>query len=379
MTKLPLTLENSSNVSQKGVIIKIDSSYDQSNDGESNLLVKTVQRERNLIFKPELWDSTIKSDLGENVVSVEQNGEALNVEESKGTFSGAFVKASEEIKINKQKLALNFPPLWGLTSICGRRKEMEDSVVALPRFLRIPSWMCGDLSSIHQDLVAHVFGVYDGHGGCQVADYCQDRLHQVLAEEIGIAKENWHIEPDDCNWEEKWMKVFLNCFRKLTMKLEVSPVLMRILISKLLFHLLLPTRWGPPLWLPLFVLPISSLQIVVIREPSCDRYLRPYVVADPEVMFVPRAKEDECLILASDGLWDVMTNEEACELARRRILLWHKKNGPILSKERGEEIDPAAQDAADYLSRLAFQRGSRDNITVIVIDLKAQRKLKKKT
>lgn len=110
-----------------------------------------------------------------------------------------------------------------------------------------------------------------------------------------------------------------------------------------------------------------------------DRYLRPYVIPDPEMMFVPRAKEDDCLILASDGLWDVLTNEEACDVARRRILLWHKKNGGTLSRERGENVDPAAQDAAEYLTRVALQRGSRDNISVIVVDLKAQRKFKKKT
>lgn len=32
--------------------------------------------------------------------------------------------------------------------------------------------------------------------------------------------------------------------------------------------------------------------------------------------FTPRAKEDECLILASDGLWDVMANQEVCDVAR---------------------------------------------------------------
>lgn len=110
-----------------------------------------------------------------------------------------------------------------------------------------------------------------------------------------------------------------------------------------------------------------------------DRYLRPYVIPVPEIMFVPRAKEDECLVLASDGLWDVMTNEEVCDVARRRILLWHKKNGgTMLSKERSDEADPAAQDASEYLTRIALQRGSRDNISVIVVDLKAQRKFKKK-
>lgn len=103
------------------------------------------------------------------------------------------------------------------------------------------------------------------------------------------------------------------------------------------------------------------------------------MIPDPEMMFVPREKDDDCLILASDGLWDVLTNEEACEVARRRILLWHKKNGSTLTNERGENVDPAAQDAAEYLTRLALQKGSRDNISVIVVDLKAQRKFKKKT
>lgn len=110
-----------------------------------------------------------------------------------------------------------------------------------------------------------------------------------------------------------------------------------------------------------------------------DRYLKPWIIPDPEVMFLPRAKDDDCLILASDGLWDVMTNEEVCDIARRRILLWHKKNGMPLSSERGEGIDPAAQAAAEYLSNRALQKGSKDNITVIVVDLKAHRKFKSKT
>lgn len=94
---------------------------------------------------------------------------------------------------------------------------------------------------------------------------------------------------------------------------------------------------------------------------------------------MPRTREDDCLILASDGLWDVMTNEEACELARKRILLWHKNNGTSLPLKRGEGIDPAAQAAAEYLSNRALQKGSKDNISIVVIDLKAQRKIKNRT
>lgn len=73
-----------------------------------------------------------------------------------------------------------------------------------------------------------------------------------------------------------------------------------------------------------------------------------------------------------------MTNEEACEIARKRILVWHKKHGNGRVTGPGEGVDPAAQSAAEYLSKLALQRGSKDNISVIVIDLKGQRKFKTK-
>ena len=106
--------------------------------------------------------------------------------------------------------------------------------------------------------------------------------------------------------------------------------------------------------------------------------MKPWIISDPEIKFVRREKNDECLILASDGLWDVMTNDEACEIARKRILLWHKKYGNDKSAARGNEVDPAAQYAAEYLSRIALQKESRDNISVIVIDLKPQRKFKRK-
>lgn len=69
---------------------------------------------------------------------------------------------------------LVYVPLWGSTSICGRRPEMEDAVAAVPRFFQIPIQMlAGDrivdgISKCVSHLTAHFFGVYDGHGGSQV-------------------------------------------------------------------------------------------------------------------------------------------------------------------------------------------------------------------
>lgn len=66
-------------------------------------------------------------------------------------------------------------PLWGYTSICGRRPEMEDAVATEPRFLKVPIQMLTGDRGVDQmtkslsHLTTHFFGVYDGHGGFQVS------------------------------------------------------------------------------------------------------------------------------------------------------------------------------------------------------------------
>jgi protein phosphatase 2C len=91
-----------------------------------------------------------------------------------------------------------------------------------------------------------------------------------------------------------------------------------------------------------------------------DHYLRPYVIAEPEVNCVERTAEDEVLIIATDGLWDVFTCTEATNLARRCILR---------SKERGMSRQSSCRVSASVLAKAAIERGSRDNITVIVVDI----------
>jgi protein phosphatase 1L len=59
------------------------------------------------------------------------------------------------------------------------------------------------------------------------------------------------------------------------------------------------------------------------------------------------------IIVASDGLWDVIDNQEAVELAWQVI--------------RGDENGTAYQDAAEVLAQEAYVRGSSDNIGVCVV------------
>ncbi|KAJ1430118.1 hypothetical protein SESBI_07902 [Sesbania bispinosa] len=278
-----------------------------------------------------------------------------------------------------------------------------------------------DLQQLPQEKTAmtHFFGVYDGHGGSQVAKYCRDRIHLALSEEIEFVKEgliNGSIK-DGC--QDQWRKAFTNCFLKVDAevggKVNNEPVAPETVGSTAVVALISSShiivancgdsravlcRGKEPMALSVDHKPNRDDEyarieaaggkviqwnghrvfgVLAMSRSIGDRYLKPWIIPEPEVRFLPRAKDDECLILASDGLWDVMTNEEVCDLARKRILLWYKKNGLELPSERGEGIDPAAQAAAEYLSNRALQKGSKDNITVIVVDLKPQRKYKSKT
>ena len=106
-----------------------------------------------------------------------------------------------------------------------------------------------------------------------------------------------------------------------------------------------------------------------------------------------RADDDECLILASDGLWDVVTNEMACEVVRACF----RSNGPpsppgcsrpkaVLPPPAGAsgggggdavvkgvdkaESDKACADAALLLAKLAIARRSADYVCVVIVDLR---------
>lgn len=77
---------------------------------------------------------------------------------------------------------------------------------------------------------------------------------------------------------------------------------------------------------------------------------------------------DEFLILASDGLWDVVSNEVACGVVRQCLNSQMTKRKSSLEFVDGNR---RAEAAAAMLVELAIARGSQDNISVIVVDLRS--------
>lgn len=83
------------------------------------------------------------------------------------------VEAGVKETVSRSVFEVEYVPLWGFTSLCGRRPEMEDALATVPQFLKIPIQMLigdrvldGMSKCINQTV--HFFGVYDGHGGSQV-------------------------------------------------------------------------------------------------------------------------------------------------------------------------------------------------------------------
>ncbi|GLC40149.1 hypothetical protein PLESTB_000792300 [Pleodorina starrii] len=92
-----------------------------------------------------------------------------------------------------------------------------------------------------------------------------------------------------------------------------------------------------------------------------DRDLKQFgVTAEPEVTIIPRSADDELLILATDGVFNVLSNEEvadvACRVMKRAI-------------ERGSSRSTAIRLAASAIGRFSRDRNSKDDITVVVVDL----------
>lgn len=108
---------------------------------------------------------------------------------------------------------------------------------------------------------------------------------------------------------------------------------------------------------------------LVLTRSIGDVHLEPYLSRVPNVLVMtkreiqskcqPRSSDDmPCfIILASDGLWDVFTNQEAVELVTSVLQTY----GPQNWKEGG------FQEAAKALTQEAFVRGSGDNIGVCVV------------
>lgn len=258
----------------------------------------------------------------------------------------------------------------------------------------------------------------------QAANFCADRLHHALAEEVNASVQGENASDANVNWEARWQRAMSSCF--LRMDAEVGGVCWRggqcgqtdsgprccsepiapetvgstaviavvgscqIIVGNCGDSRAVLSRGGVAIPLSVDHKPEREdemarieaaggrviywngyrvLGVLAMSRAIGDRYLKPYVIAEPEVTCMKRTEDDECLVLASDGLWDVMSNDDVCDITRRALNCRRRSSVAAVTDWTAEEETPAAQTAA-LLTKLALAKGSSDNISVVVVDLK---------
>ncbi|CAN0445468.1 unnamed protein product, partial [Ectocarpus sp. 12 AP-2014] len=110
-------------------------------------------------------------------------------------------------------------------------------------------------------------------------------------------------------------------------------------------------------------------ELAVTRTLGNRRLSRDGVLSsEPDVVFVG-GKNTAFLVLASDGLWDVVSSQEAVDMVKEVIL----GSSPSTGVPRGYGSYVPGQTfqvAATALTHEAYVRGSTDNIGVCVVDLR---------
>ena len=221
------------------------------------------------------------------------------------------------------------------------------------------------------------FGIFDGHGGAKAAEFVANNLEKNVLDEVIISEEEDSIEEAVKRGYLKTDSAFLKsdlhggscCVTALIRNgnLAVSnagdcrAVISRGGVAEALTSDHRPSRedererietLGGYVDLCRGVWRIQGS--LAVSRGIGDRHLKQWVIAEPETKVIRIEPEHDLLILASDGLWDKVSNQEAVDIARP-LCVGSSKPQPLL--------------ACKKLVDLSVSRGSMDDTSVMLIML----------
>ncbi len=311
---------------------------------------------------------------------------------------------------------------WGLSDRQGRRKTMEDAHVF-------------ELISVGAEKVHACFGLFDGHGGVRPAHDAAQYIATSLSQDIKNALQTTTDLDEAIKTGLRTACSQIDQLIKTRYENEGTTALIVMLVGRLAYlawvgdsraliiskdgtikgftgdhkpdspcevarvgiekimvqHLVNGNREQFVLNLPLGnPLQLGRGQKVVKRVArigalSVSRSLgdkkskenQPVIIADPDIQ-VAEVSEGDYLILACDGLWDVMTNERVAEFVSER-LSWtteqlqecYRELMPCMSEPNVKEIGSSEQLRliARAVRNKAYDLKSDDNISVMIIKI----------
>jgi serine/threonine protein phosphatase PrpC len=103
-----------------------------------------------------------------------------------------------------------------------------------------------------------------------------------------------------------------------------------------------------------------------------DRFAKPAVSGEVEIQRFPvQDGKDEFIVLASDGLWDVMSSQEVVSYVHKRLNAAPKDGADIKTEEDMQSLKYLRRkNMSRFIANEALRRGSGDNISVVIVWLK---------
>jgi len=262
---------------------------------------------------------------------------------------------AEDAPVSGGGLSQNGKFSYGYASSPGKRSSMEDFYETR-------------IDGVEGEIVG-LFGVFDGHGGARAAEYVKHNLFSNLIKHPKFISDTKSAIADAYNHTDSEFLKSENSQNRDAGSTASTAILVgdRLLVANVGDSRAVICRGGNAIAVSRdhkpdqtderqriedaggFVMWAGTWRVggvLAVSRAFGDRLLKQYVVADPEIQEEKIDNSLEFLILASDGLWDVVTNEEAVAMV--------------------QPIDEPEQ-AAKKLMHEAYQRGSADNITIVVV------------
>ncbi|KAJ6238412.1 leucine-rich repeat-containing protein [Anaeramoeba flamelloides] len=256
----------------------------------------------------------------------------------------------------------------GYSEMQGLRQDQEDSIAIHPM--------------IKKNI--HYFAVFDGHGGSDVSNYAADKLGELLINEINDKIDNEEqLETDTLNVTQltqicdTLFKEFNQTLNQSRLDLAGSTAVMVLIIKNKLYSINLgdsrailidnkgkaiqitddhkPTNRDELLRIKFLRGTVSNNGRIngglAVSRGFGDRDFQPWISAKPVIKCFDLAKEDrKYLVLACDGVWDVLSSQDVADIVMENANLNVAK-------------------IATKIKSNAYSKESTDNISVIVIDL----------
>ncbi|KAL5255587.1 hypothetical protein ACHWQZ_G010977 [Mnemiopsis leidyi] len=216
-----------------------------------------------------------------------------------------------------------------------RRKKMEDRHICIPNLNNLLQ-LEGKRVSYH--------AVYDGHGGIDAVQYTLQHLH------LNIAKSTHYLLEPARAIEEGFILTDKNFVQKANREnLRSGTTSVVIMITSTHLHV----GWVGD---SQAILARNSTHIDIMTPHKPDREDEKKRIEDlgggqPDVKSLLLDGTEDFVVIACDGLWDVIPPWEAVELVVDYV------------KDFGVDADATAK----HLVTQAVDRGSQDNVTVIIV------------